>query len=185
MPRLFIGIPVPDSYQEKFASLVETLTPRLKSVVRWVRPGNLHITLRFLGEVESAAVDTVAGALGVVIFPAFHLRIGGCSGFPDLVRPRSLWAGVMKGARRCTELADAVSRAVALHDFVADRKIYTPHLTLGRIKQAGADDWQEILPKACGVWPGFKVEEFVLWQSTLTPEGPIYTAVREFPLTQA
>ncbi len=182
MLRLFVGIPLPELYHEKMASLVEILGSRLKSKVRWSRPENWHLTLKFLGNVEEGRVDDIRSALSAIRFHAFDMRPGECGCFPDMQNPRVIWKGVSKGSRPCEALAAVVDEALAELGFERNKRSFKCHLTLGRVKQLRRDDWAASLQNGDPLWPGFTVDRVMLWQSELTPEGPRYSVLGEFPL---
>jgi len=183
MLRLFVGIPLPDSYQRNLKSFTNLLGSRLKSKVRWTRPGNWHLTLKFLGDVEESQVDDIKGVLSAIEFPAFDMRSGDCGCFPDMERPRVIWKGFRKGARRCEALAGAVEDALEPLGFEREKRPFKCHLTLGRVKQRKRDDWEGCLHAAGQEsWPGFTVDRFVLWRSELNPGGAVHTVFGEFML---
>lgn len=182
MPRLFIGIPLPDSYHDKSAAVAEELQTRMKSRVSWTPDGNAHVTLLFLGDVAEPDVPRIKEQLAAVDFPAFHIRAGGCSAFPDENHPRVIYAGIMKGATHCEALAAAVTQAMAPIGFEREKQPFVSHITLGRVKHRKREDWPAIFKSANTPWPGFKVDRFTLWESTLTPMGAIYSPLQEFPL---
>lgn len=181
--RLFIGIPLPESCQSRLAAIATQLGDLLNSRVKWVEPENGHVTLRFLGEVEENTLARLERTLGDINFPSFHMRFGGCHVIPSFNHPRVLWAEAVKGAQTCGELSKLVDQAVADAGLEAKRKVFKAHVTLGRVKKLRKDNWEEYLSLHSGLWPGFKVDKFVLWQSELTPTGPIYTPLKEFHLT--
>lgn len=183
MPRLFIGIPLPASYHDESALLVRDLRNRLRSRVRWVPIGNAHITLYFLGEVPDADIPHIKTALQAISPPSFHMRAGSCGVFPDPKRPRIVYARITKGAKPCADLANTIATAMVQLGHKAPVKEYTAHITLGRIKELARDDWQKLISDNTISWPGFKVNSFMLWQSDLTSEGPIYTPIADFPLS--
>lgn len=181
MQRLFIGIALPDIYQQRLKPLTEELGSRLKSKVRWTRPGIWHLTLKFLGDVDDAKIPAIMSSLDEIRFSPFELRSGSCDCFPNKRRPRVVWLSVQKGARPCQELAGSIDDAMARLGFEAETREFVPHMTLGRVKQAGHDDWSARLAdcKTEG-WPSFRVDRFVLWSSELSPTGAVHTPVKEF-----
>lgn len=182
MPRLFVGIPLPASYGSHMMSLTSKLGSGLRSTVRWTRPENLHLTLRFLGHVERGRLPQLRAALQTVDLPSFYVRAGGCGLFPEQGSPRVIWAGIAKGAHTCAELAERVGHSLIPLGFEAEKRAFKCHLTLGRIKRVANDDWVTCLRRAAGLWPGFKADRFVLWESQLTQAGPVYSLVEEFLL---
>lgn len=182
MPRLFVGIPLPDSYHEKSRTLARELDRRIRSTVRWIAYGNAHITLLFLGDTDSDHLSGIRECLGRIRYPAFPLRAGPCGCFPGAARPRVLYAGIATGAKHCAALAEAVAHALASLKVKGPSKPYTPHITLGRIKRNASDDWSQVLSGLPDDWPEYQVDRFTLWESTLTPEGAVYRPLQEFPL---
>ncbi len=151
----------------------------------WVRPENLHITLRFLGDVESEALSVLGNALeeAYIGVEAFSLRVAGVGAFPNARRARVVWAGVtgaegpLESVHRISEMG---ARGIGL---AADEKAFSPHVTLGRIRdpRAGA--------ALAGFLDGekdfdggeFEVGNVSLFSSTLTPKGAVHNREREFP----
>lgn len=182
MPRLFIGIPVPDDYHRQIDSLANHLAGQLRSKIKWTAPGNSHITLQFLGDIPVENVPALRQALGEIVFPAFRMQAGGCGRFPERGKPRVLWTGFAEGNAPCAELAAAVADALEPLGFEKDTRPFKCHLTLGRVKRAAKDDWEGILASAKGDWAEFTVDAFILWESELKPSGAVYSVVEEFML---
>lgn len=183
MPRLFVGIPIPDGYQVRVEGVAAELGARLRSKVRWVRPANAHVTLKFLGGVEDELIPDVEAALERIEFERFSMQADCCGGFPSLKRPKVVWAGMTKGADECAALAGLVADALEPFGFERDARPFRTHLTLGRVKKPVAEDWDGPLNAFPEPWPEFQVDRFVLWESELTQSGPVYTVRREFLLS--
>ena len=202
--RCFIGLPLPRHCQQTLERLTGELSSRLASRITWVRPENAHLTLKFLGAVPEEDIPQLAAALRGVCFAPFTLRLGGAGCFPawknrqsrsssgdkdrgaDKGRggaPQVLWAGMAQGAEHCADLARAVDGVCARLGFAAQAGVFTPHLTLGRVRvPAQGEDWRAALALAGGVdWGEVRVERFVLWRSVLGPGGPKYAALEVFP----
>lgn len=180
MPRLFVGIPVPGECREALAGIVRALAKGAGDGLRPTRPENFHLTLQFLGETPDDRVAAVADALAAIVFPPFILRPGPVGCLPDCRRPRVVHAGAALGGEECAALAGRVRDATAPLGFPRGNS-FTPHLTLGRIKRPGGVDWRALVADRPADLPAFSVDRFVLWRSELTPAGPIYTALREYP----
>ncbi len=181
--RCFIGVPLNQEYQERLRSLRDAWQKRLQSRMTWTRPGNWHVTLRFLGEISKGSVPELVQALGQVTHPVFDLEGGGSGSFPKGRRPRVLWVGLKQGGPECSVLASGVANALLPLGFEPEPRPFSPHLTLARIRQLRPDPWGRVLEDlAVQEWPVQAVDRFVLWQSELGPAGPRYTVVREFPL---
>lgn len=183
MARLFVGIDLPRSYQDRVRSFTQRLDKGITVRVNWTRSGNWHLTLKFLGEIESSRIPAVIDALDTVDFPAFSMQAGKAAAFPHAKHPQVIWLGLDQGAQECETLATAVNDALVGIDIDREKKRFRPHLTLGRIKNPGNENWQSILNAAAkGTWPAFTVKKFTLWQSELSPTGALHTVIKKFPL---
>lgn len=179
--RCFVGVPLPDSYQDQLAWLVRQHKPGLRSDASWTRPGNWHVTLKFLGQVENERLPGVAEALRGISFEAFDFQAGGAGFFPDPLRPRVAWIGVKLGNGTLRELAAQVDGAMEPLGFEREKRAYTPHLTLARVKRAKGDDWVGLLRSLGAVeWPVIRAGRMVLWESRLSPVGPSYSVLESF-----
>jgi 2'-5' RNA ligase len=191
MIRAFVGLPLPEPYQEGLDAVRRHWRDGLASKLSWTRRGNWHLTLKFLGDVEEERLEDVRTALATVEFQAFTLQAGGGGFFPPpkrgmLPKPRVVWAGLAKGAAEARVLAKDVEAALQPLGFEPERRPFSPHLTLARVKWAGRDPWEELLADLeARTWPEITVDEFVLWQSVLAKGGPSYIALAKFPATQA
>jgi len=180
--RLFFCVELDDAAKRDLGCLIEHLKPRCGDA-KWVAPENLHLTLRFLGEVgedrlrelENLA-QTVAGE-----FRPFTLELGKLSAFPSPKRARVLWVGPVKGEDRFVELMRAVEEGVRRLGFKPETKDPTAHVTMARFRSPrdlsgllAEVEFKDVLP--------VEVREITLMRSTLRPEGPIYTPVFRVPL---
>ncbi len=190
MIRAFIAIDLPDDVRaavgEAQARLKRAPTP-LK--ISWTKPENLHITLQFLGYVEEAAVEKIRDALEQVAgrHRAFELVVAGAGAFPNEKRTRVLWVGCRDEAGQLKPLADSVQAAMAPLGFPPDRREFSAHLTLGRVKFPRPDAaltraLDSIKNQAFGA---MRVEAIHLFQSQLHPHGSIYTKLSSHRLKQA
>ena len=182
--RCFIGLPLPESWQEGLARVTQRLAGALASRISWTRPGNAHVTLKFLGDVAQARLPELAQALRGVGFAPFALALGRAGAFPLPGRgqPRALWAGLAQGEAQTARLAARVGRALEPLGFVPGSRPFAAHVTLGRVKApAPGDDWA--LVERCVAaerWPVVEVDSFVLWRSVLGPGGPQYSRLAAF-----
>lgn len=153
---------------------------------RWVRPEQLHFTLRFLGEIPDgrAAAVSLALAQALEAVERFTLEIAGLGAFPRPQSARVVWAGCGEGADRLAALAGRVESALVGAGFEPETRPFAPHLTLGRLPQAGATPQvAAALRKASGRRFGaVAVSEVVLFRSDLRPQGPLYTPLSRHPL---
>jgi 2'-5' RNA ligase len=155
------------------------------SEVRWINRDSLHLTLKFLGAVDDAKVPAIQTALKQAFAPltAFTISCRGLGVFPDIRRPRVLWAGLEGGA--LAELAQAAEAALAPQGFPREERQFRPHLTIGRWREGarGGDALRGELER----WRhhdfgASAIDEAVLFQSVLKRGGAEYTPVKIFPL---
>jgi len=153
--------------------------------LRWEQPERYHVTIQFLGPVRKLApvVDGLAAA--VTIRKPFTFRIGGAGAFPKPGRARVVWIGAAAGGDDLAGLAGAVSGGLRPAGYEPDRQTFHPHLTVARLKVPVnvADVLAAIGPGPVG--EPFSVDEIVLYESRLSPQGPAYTALERFPLAGA
>lgn len=183
--RTFIAIPVSEETQKALGRLAEE-GKRAGGDVKWVDPARIHLTLRFLGDVEEARIPTVVDALGRAGGAAvpFELRVAGVGAFPNLRRPRVIWAGAEERGSVLRGLAAAVEEAVKRLGFGAADHPFSPHLTLARVKSPkGLDRLAEVLERhEADEFGTERVVAFRVMKSDLRPEGPLYTPLAEIPL---
>ena len=174
----------------KSTRVVSALTGRLEAVktppkVVWVKPAALHVTIRFIGEVEAPDVERLQELLAAPIAVApFELVWRGIGTFPSPKHPRALWLGVISGAGPLAEVEAEVSRRLAGAKAVElDDRAFLPHLTLGRVKMAGAGvDWPKILQAVEVKHVTSVVDRVTLYRSQLSQQGPHYTGLVSAPL---
>jgi 2'-5' RNA ligase len=144
-----------------------------------VATGNLHLTVKFLGAVGEDRIEAVAGALAGAAagVGAFDAQVEGLGAFPSATRPRVVWAGVTAGADTMGKLAGRVDDALAALGFDREARPFSPHITLGRVRQPGRI---QVLTDALrgDVGRGFgrlRVARVSLMRSELSPRGARYT----------
>jgi len=180
--RLFIALEMDPDPQAALAGRVQALRQKLGRSVSWTRPENLHITLRFLGEM---APKPVVAALAGVREDAFQFRPERWGAFPSTGSPRVLWAGIdPKGENEAGRLAKAVEHRLHSIGIEPEPKPFRAHITVGRAKEKIAElvTVLESVPlKDIGA---SSPKRFVLMESRLGPGGSQYSVVAEFPLGQ-
>jgi len=153
---------------------------------KWVRPENVHITLRFLGEISEEKSREVCDSLrdGLENESEFTLKIAGLGAFPNARRPNVVWLGIESADGRLGRLKKAVDKAILPCGFEPETRAYTPHLTVGRTKsRKGAELLTRLLEDESGFELGsMEAAEVHLVKSTLTPSGPIYDTMERFVL---
>lgn len=182
--RSFVALPCPSQLRASIAHAFETWTVSSEGV-RWVDPGNSHLTLKFLGDASADQLDrlderlrVIAATIGPVEFHA-----GETGAFPNWKRPRVLWLGLV-GAEPIVMLAEAVEAAAREVGFEPRRRSFSPHLTLARVKRPPA---VRGVARAVRGWrPLIGVElvsEIVLYRSDLLSGGARHTPLARYELS--
>jgi len=176
--RLFLAIGLPPPIKQALAPLVASLPD-----VRWTPEEQLHLTLRFLGDVEEERIETLTDRLSTLHVQKFLLSLEGAGAFPTKDSPRVLWCGVGNGHPRLHQLRQRVDDAVLACGIEVDFKTFHPHVTLARCGPKagpGVNAWLRKHQDFAG--PSFSVEAFELFASELRPSGPTHTRLHRFPL---
>jgi 2'-5' RNA ligase len=182
--RLFVAVPLPDLLQEKLGEALRQVSP-IRGI-KWVSKFQLHVTLRFIGDLEEGRVAPLLEGLERMVrsFTPFEAEIGGLDAFPRLDRPRILFVPVVKGAEHFLELSKGISEQLEKIGVGPDATDYHAHVTLGRVKEGrDANEATTTLRESPGALNGaWRVDRLVLFQSQLTPQGLLYTRLGEFEL---
>ena len=183
--RCFVAIALPAPVKTLLVRVQETLR-RADADVKWVEEENLHLSLKFLGELDEEALARLKGILSVeaLRWPAMSLSYSGTGTFPERGEPRVVWAGCGGDLSTLAALAGAVERAAEQVGVPRERKPFIAHLTIGRVRSGrNAKRLQSAIAAQREVPLGRDdVKEFVLYRSTLTQQGPIYESIAAFPL---
>ncbi|MEO6256353.1 MAG: RNA 2',3'-cyclic phosphodiesterase [Sphingomicrobium sp.] len=176
MHRLFVAIRPPGAVRDRLIDAMAD-TPEL----RWVGDDQLHLTLRFIGEVERPLADDLALALSRLRSPAFELGVTGVGLF-ERRSGGALWAGVQP-RDAVTALAAKIERACAAAGLAPEHRAFHPHITLARFNRSAAPAAHAFLDRNRALAaPPFAVTEFILFESQLSRHGPHYEAVARFNL---
>ena len=182
MLRSFIAIEIPADLQDAMDKSTARLKKALaRPLVRWVPPHNVHLTLKFLGDVSPANLELLAQALKVEAeqHASFSLSIGGLGAFPNSRRPRVIWIGIEAPAALPT-LQRGIEAAAARLGYAPETRPFSPHLTIGRVNQnASASEVQQIRAALgqtrVGALGAVTVEAVHIFKSDLQPSGAVYT----------
>ncbi len=177
--RTFIAVDLPLSHKKK----IELNTRNARSQfpqLKWVEPHNLHITLKFLGEIKERQLGDVEKAVRQVAskFSPFELQIGHADSFDAGGSIRVLWLAVVKGAETLTNMAREIDRELVKFGFQREKRPFQAHLTIARSRKYGPRIRFSQLGLTRESLPPFTVREIVIYKSTLTPNGPIYEQLR-------
>jgi 2'-5' RNA ligase len=203
MIRSFVAVELDSSLRESISRVQAQIKEQLQRApgvrktdarVQWVQPGSIHLTLKFLGDIEEMRVEEICRTLAKTAesTPSFTVEVGGLGVFPDLRSPRVLWLGLSERAggqqpvQALTHLAGAVDRALGALGFPVESKPFRPHLTLARIKE-GAREVGHTLAESGVMHPVslvgvLQVKTISLMKSDLRPSGAVYTQLCHAPL---
>ncbi|HWC97194.1 MAG TPA: RNA 2',3'-cyclic phosphodiesterase [Candidatus Sulfopaludibacter sp.] len=181
--RLFTGLDLPAEVVNRLEQLLTRLRPAAR--IQWSPPANLHITTKFIGEwPEERLAELQRGLAGLAARAIIPVHIRNVGFFPNPHAPRNFWCGIE--APGLAELAADTDRATGLLAIASEKRAYSPHLTLARIK-----DRVEMQPlrEAIAAQPSldfgrFEARSFFLYRSQLKPGGSVYTKLAEFPFSQ-
>lgn len=177
MLRLFTGLSVPENIRDRLA-LVSGGIPG----ANWTRPENYHITLTFIGNVDETAAEDIDTALSRIDMAAFDVTVRGMGNFAQGDHPNVLWAGVEK-TEPLLRLKEKNDRALETARVSFENRKYTPHVTLARFRRAEEGKLAEFIQEQNLLHlPPFRAESFILYESSLTKNGPAYDVLREYPL---
>ena len=187
--RTFVAIPVDLRVQEALQRFQLALDSQLTTAaLQWTPPRQIHLTMTFLGNVQTSSLDLVGSALekscqGV---RPFKLRVAGLGCFPDFRKVRIIWVGLAGGIEPLCELQRHIAQRTNLLSEHREVRPFHPHLTIGRLKKAYSgrtnvlgEMIQEVKIPELGEWT---VNEVDLMKSELTPGGSVYTSLRKISL---
>jgi len=177
MIRLFVAIPLPETVRMQLSMLQAGLPG-----ARWIRPENLHLTLRFIGEVPEDLASDIDAALSGLRAPGFPVRLDGIGDFSRGRHPHSLWVGAVK-AEPLMRLQGKIESALVRTGLRPEERKFMPHVTLARLKEVKRHR-VEAWAAEHGAFQStpFDADRFVLFSSFLSSDGAIYTPEREYRL---
>ena len=176
MHRLFVAIRPPDRVRQLLLGAMGGI-----SDARWQRDDQLHLTLRFIGEVDRHRAGDVHAALGAIHHPRFAIAVNGLGTFDRRGQPETVWAGVAP-PEPLKALHKKVDQAIARVGVEPEQRAYLPHITLARLKRSSRSV-RGLIEEAGGLRSEpFQVDRFSLYESKLTPEGAVYTIVETYAL---
>jgi len=175
--RLFVAAETPDSVRESIRLYMEGLKKSFGNVVKWVAPENLHVTIKFLGEVSERNAGTVKACMDSAASATepFTLTLEGIGFFPGDGHPRVVWIGADGGCESLLEVYQNLENCLETEGFDRDDKPFSAHLTIGRVKKFK----ELVLPARIPEFEPatFDVEGLSLVRSVLKPEGPVYETI--------
>ncbi|NBC34716.1 MAG: RNA 2',3'-cyclic phosphodiesterase [Alphaproteobacteria bacterium] len=180
MFRLFVALPLPEMIRQRL-TMLQAGVPG----ARWVKPESLHLTLRFIGEVEGGAAEDLDAALRRLSAPAFSFRLSGVGHFGPDRKPQMLWAGVERNDALIFA-QERVERAVVAAGQPASERKFKPHVTLARLKEPSLPRVRRWLGEH-GLFQteDIRADRVVLYRSHLGTDGAHYEPLAEYPLEEA
>jgi len=177
MHRLFVALPLPEDVTDRLARMGGGLAN-----TRWVAPANMHLTLRFIGEVEGHVFRDVDTALSGIAAPTFEMALAGLGTFGNGKKVNALWVGV-DAPEQLTDLQHKVEKAVQRAGLPGEGRKFRPHVTIARVKGPPGNKLGDFL-RAHSLFrcAPFHVDRFQLVSSQRTPKGPVYRVEAEYPL---
>jgi 2'-5' RNA ligase len=181
--RTFIAIELTGALHRALAAAqAEFQRDRAARAIRWVAPANIHLTLKFLGDVNADQIPALQRALSDACtdIPPFTLTLGGAGAFPNTRRPNVVWLGARGQIEIAARLAQRIDDACAALGFAREERPFTPHLTLGRVKRDASPSERQLIGALIEQAPvgdlgELRVERMSIMQSELKPGGSVYS----------
>jgi len=187
--RTFIAISLPEEIKGYLGQVQEKL--KLSAAdVKWVQAGNIHLTLKFLGEIDEEKLREVSGILNDTAKGkgTFKINLSSLGAFPKIAYPRVIWAGIDKGDNEVGQIALELEEKLSKIGIPAEDRPFSSHITLGRVRSASnrhrlVKDLTALADNFAPQGLEFTADKITLFKSTLTPKGPVYEALNEASLS--
>lgn len=178
--RTFIAVDFPNQVIEKINKLQKSLNGSASSIIRWIKPENIHLTLKFLGEVELEKVQIIEKNLDIIAneIEPFHLNLERIGAFPNWGHPRIVWIGIEK-SEPLYLLVKEIEKKMVVLGCQREIKPFSPHLTIGRVRDNVSLEDLQMLEIKCHTLSRIEdqimITKIHLYKSDLHPLGPVYT----------
>lgn len=185
--RCFFAIEITDEELKGKILSVQKELQTVRAKVKYVKIENIHITLKFLGDVEETQIPMIIKEVGEISLEPFDAVIANVGAFPKPTFPRVIWIGVNEGSEQVKSLSKKIDSIVSKFGFKREKR-FSAHLTIGRVRERQKN--QSLIKKLIEYQPReevygtMRVTSFQLKKSQLTPKGPIYTTIQDFPLRE-
>ena len=183
--RTFVCIEIDGELRRKMSQVSAKLSSA-GADVKWVAEDNMHLTLKFLGNVDEVEIPKVAGEAKRIAgqFQPFDFSIAGLGAFPEQGAPRVIWIGLEEPTGRLEKMYYALNDALAPYAEKEERRTFSPHITLGRVNSSRRrEELRQLIESNLDVQIGMQsVEEITVMMSELTRGGPLYTPLSKSPL---
>ncbi len=185
--RTFVAVETSPAVRQRAAELIGIFAAT-GAKVSWVKPHNLHLTLKFLDEVPLNSIPEIAAAVAqaAAALDPFEVEICTAGAFPSAGRPRTLWLGTGRGSEPLGKLHAALESALQPLGFPKEHRRFAAHLTIGRVRGPEQGELGPLIKQHADFTAGqFHVAELVVFSSQLTPDGPIYEALSRAALARS
>ena len=181
MIRSFIAFDLDSDFVRKKLTEIQTLLVKTGADLKVVEPQNIHVTMRFLGDVSTDNIEKVYEAMKKALFAPFGVKIQGIGAFPDVRYPRVVWAGITHGANDLRSISSQLEPHLMALGFAPDPKGFSPHLTIARVRggRNKAELAKFITDRKDFDFGTIMAACLRLKKSHLTPTGPIYSTLKE------
>ena len=187
--RAFIAIELPAEVKSSLSGLIESLRIGRERSVKWMNPESIHLTLKFLGDIPERQIVDITSAMNGAAegFSSFDLKLEGIGAFPELKSPRVVWTGIGGDTSKLMNLQKQVEQSLVPLGFTPEKREFSAHLTLGRVRENATHLERADLGLALGKLipenaSPFTVNRVSLMQSTLTRSGAIYNQLESIAL---
>jgi 2'-5' RNA ligase len=182
--RAFIAIDLSEEIQRRLDDVVHNYKTQLENIpIRWVAASNIHLTLKFLGDVSVANLNMLTDMIQIEISShhQFDISVGGAGAFPNVRQPRIIWVGV-EAPSELTAIQNGIEATTGRLGYVREERAFSAHLTLGRVSRNATSQDVKAISKALeatrvGFLGATCVEKVHLYRSDLQPTGAVYTQI--------
>jgi 2'-5' RNA ligase len=188
--RTFIALELPTSVKSSLAQLQDSLKQYEHTHVKWLHPDSIHLTLKFLGNIDPGIIPVLTDAISEAAGSSapFYLNLGHLGAFPNMRAPRVVWVGLEGEIENLLTLQESVERSLSTLGFPPENRRFSPHLTLGRIREKATPGDRRRLGEAVHslkteATAPFKINVINLMRSILTREGALYSCLASVALS--
>jgi len=180
--RAFIAVEINNQVKQKISNLISILK-KSDSDAKWATEDQMHLTLKFLGNVNKDKIQEISDAMSVISnnFKSFAVSFSEIGAFPDTSHPRVIWLGIDKGAKDLKMLNDKTEAALKKLGFAEESREFEPHLTLARIRSSkNISNLIKLIGEiSCDIGDEVPIHKLTLFQSSLNPKGAVYSVLLE------
>jgi len=181
MVRCFVAVECNEAQVVSGFRVVQRILEASGAHLKNVELENIHLTLKFLGEISQNKVEEVSRVIEKISFEPFWFKVEGVGVFPNLRRPSVVWAGVTDGASKLSIIYDELEEKLYNLGFKREKRVFHPHFTISRVRSGRNRNQlvEEILKIEDYTFGQIYIDKILLKKSLLTPTGPIYTTLAE------